>query len=373
MSPGHYMVATGQNAPTDRNHFVNEATRSLEINQLRQLRHQKCTTPERRIKYISTLTSLGAQKRKKYTIQLTQREKRAYSTIAQIVCRLAEAQFAFFMNKCEPNITKMKEWAPFAGENMPPPQELNDLIDTNNKDDDVDTVNPAFTEESLSFLLHVLLPSSNVKPASAETELKIDLTLCNQRAYSERKVDSRFNFTISIGIHPEDHPFMRNEVGRKVREASVITEHGLGRDLEHLGSGDENVKTKNEEVENTINGDVEKVQEEDERKTNDNNAGDSEAKNDTAKIEKLAIKSDQESETYLSTSTTTGDSRKRQDGTSETKEINASPPSISPQTLHPPLQWKYLIAELANLTGFSSFRAKKDSPTESLSNSPNTR
>ena len=53
---------------------------------------------------------------------------------------------------------------------------------------------------------------------------------------------------------------MRDEVGRKVREASVITEHGLGRDLEHLGNGDgdkdkdknteseENVKTKNEEV-----------------------------------------------------------------------------------------------------------------------------
>ncbi|CAG8680903.1 5878_t:CDS:2, partial [Paraglomus brasilianum] len=56
-----------------------------------------------------------------------------------------------------------------------------------------------------------------------------------------------------------DHPFMRDEVGRKVREASVITGHGLGRDLEHLGNGDgekdkdknteseENVKTKNEE------------------------------------------------------------------------------------------------------------------------------
>ncbi|CAG8655186.1 6978_t:CDS:1, partial [Paraglomus brasilianum] len=39
-------------------------------------------------------------------------------------------------------------------------------------------------------------------------------------------------------------------------------------------------------------------------KTNDNNAGESEAKNDTAKIEKLTVKSDQESETYLSTSTT---------------------------------------------------------------------
>ena len=90
------------------------------------------------------------------------------------------------------------------------------------------------------------------------------------------------------------------------------------RDLEHLGNGDcdkdkdknaeseENVKTKNGEVENTINGDVEKkVQEEDERKTNDNNAGESEAKNDTAKIEKPAVKSDKESEAYLSTSTTT--------------------------------------------------------------------
>ena len=44
------------------------------------------------------------------------------------------------MNKCEPNITKMKEWAPFAGENMPPPQELNDLIDTDNKGDDVEQV-----------------------------------------------------------------------------------------------------------------------------------------------------------------------------------------------------------------------------------------
>ncbi|CAG8618030.1 1742_t:CDS:2, partial [Paraglomus brasilianum] len=47
-----------------------------------------------------------AQKRKEYTIQLTQREKRANSTIAQIVCRLAEAQFASFndsLKKCGPN------------------------------------------------------------------------------------------------------------------------------------------------------------------------------------------------------------------------------------------------------------------------------
>ncbi|CAG8497020.1 10945_t:CDS:2 [Paraglomus brasilianum] len=189
----------------------------------------------------------------------------------------------------------------------------------------------------------------------------------------------------SIGIHPEDHPFMRDEVGRKVREASVITEHGLGRDLEHLGNGDgdkdkdknaeseENVKTINEEVENT---DVEKVQEEDERKTNDNNAGESEAKNDTAKIEKLVVKSDQESETYLSTSTTAGDSRKRQDGTPETKEINASPPSITSNFTSAATMEKsdrLYAAELANLTGFSSFHAKKDSPTESSSNSPNTR
>ena len=61
--------------------------------------------------------------------------KRAYSTIAQIVCRLTEAQFASLndsLKKCGPNITKMKEWA------GPPPQELNDLIDTDNKDDDVE-------------------------------------------------------------------------------------------------------------------------------------------------------------------------------------------------------------------------------------------
>ena len=146
------------------------------------------------------------------------------------------------------------------------------------------------------------------------------------------------------------------------------------RDLEHLGNGDgdkdkdknaeseENVKTKNGEVENTINGDVEKkVQEEDERKTNDNNAGESEAKNDTTKIEKLVVKSDQESETYLSTSTTAGDSRKRQDGTPETKEINASPPSIFSNFTSTATMEKSDRLYAANITGFSSFHAKKPS------------
>ncbi|RIA98386.1 hypothetical protein C1645_750128 [Glomus cerebriforme] len=85
--------------------------------------------------YMNSITTLGseiARAQKDYAEKVAKREKRTHSVISQIVCKLAEGHFAYFnesLKKCGPTITKMKEWAPFAGEDMPPPQDLEIFLD----------------------------------------------------------------------------------------------------------------------------------------------------------------------------------------------------------------------------------------------------
>ncbi|CAG8625016.1 1086_t:CDS:2 [Paraglomus brasilianum] len=128
--------------------------------------------------------------------------KRAHSTIAQIVCRLAEAQFASFndsLKKCGPNITKMKEWA------GPPPQELNDLIDTDNKVDDV--------EQTQSESLYKISSKINTASQASQSSLLGDqssresyssaasskqLTSNGQLLSSQSSIQSRFHREIPI-------------------------------------------------------------------------------------------------------------------------------------------------------------------------------
>ncbi|GBC09353.1 hypothetical protein RclHR1_00880007 [Rhizophagus clarus] len=81
---------------------------------------------------VSTVGSEIARSQKDYAEKVVKREKRTHSVISQIVCKLAEGQFAFFnesLKKCGPSITKMKEWAPFAGEDMPAPQSLDSFLE----------------------------------------------------------------------------------------------------------------------------------------------------------------------------------------------------------------------------------------------------
>ncbi|CAG8460362.1 3942_t:CDS:10 [Funneliformis caledonium] len=85
--------------------------------------------------YMTSFATLGSnigQAQKEYAEKVAKREKRTHSIISQIVCRLAEGQFAYFndsLKRCGPSITKMKEWEPFAGEDMPPPQDLDDFLE----------------------------------------------------------------------------------------------------------------------------------------------------------------------------------------------------------------------------------------------------
>ncbi|EXX78914.1 hypothetical protein RirG_010570 [Rhizophagus irregularis DAOM 197198w] len=56
------------------------------------------------------------------------REKHTHSVISQVVCRFIEGQFASFndsLKKCGPSITKVKEWASFAGQDACIPSQLN--------------------------------------------------------------------------------------------------------------------------------------------------------------------------------------------------------------------------------------------------------
>jgi hypothetical protein len=68
------------------------------------------------------LTSIGsdiARARSVYAEEIMRREKHTHSVISQIVCRFIEGQFASYndsLKKCGPSITKIKEWASFAGQ-----------------------------------------------------------------------------------------------------------------------------------------------------------------------------------------------------------------------------------------------------------------
>ncbi|GBC51906.1 uncharacterized protein OCT59_022144 [Rhizophagus irregularis] len=85
--------------------------------------------------YMTSVSNVGSEivrAQKEYAGKVVKREKHTHSIISQVVCKLAEGHFAYFnesLKKCGPAITKMKEWAPFAGEDMPPPQDLDSFLE----------------------------------------------------------------------------------------------------------------------------------------------------------------------------------------------------------------------------------------------------
>ncbi|KAF9188310.1 hypothetical protein BGZ50_001425 [Haplosporangium sp. Z 11] len=78
-------------------------------------------------KYISTLSELQdsiAATKKDHRSTVAKRERYTHSLTAQIGCRLAEAQFLAIERQLRgsgPSLLKIKEWAPYAGHDMPPP------------------------------------------------------------------------------------------------------------------------------------------------------------------------------------------------------------------------------------------------------------
>ncbi|CAJ0828991.1 10948_t:CDS:2 [Entrophospora sp. SA101] len=86
-------------------------------------------------KYISSLTTVGsdiARARAEYMNQAIRRERSTHCVISQIICKIAEGNFAYFndsLKKCGPFISKMKEWVPFAGEDMPQPLDLDSFLE----------------------------------------------------------------------------------------------------------------------------------------------------------------------------------------------------------------------------------------------------
>ncbi|KAF8917736.1 hypothetical protein BGZ52_013175, partial [Haplosporangium bisporale] len=78
-------------------------------------------------KYISTLAELQdsiAVAKRDHKNTVARREKYTHSLTSQIACRLAEAQFLAIERQLRgsgPSLGKIKEWAPYAGIDMPPP------------------------------------------------------------------------------------------------------------------------------------------------------------------------------------------------------------------------------------------------------------
>ncbi|KAG0002234.1 hypothetical protein BGZ65_002807, partial [Modicella reniformis] len=78
-------------------------------------------------KYISTLSelqdSIGTSKRD-HRNTVARRERYTHSLTAQVACRISEAQFLAIERQLRgsgPSLLKIKEWAPYAGYDMPPP------------------------------------------------------------------------------------------------------------------------------------------------------------------------------------------------------------------------------------------------------------
>ncbi|KAF9955941.1 hypothetical protein BGZ72_003258 [Mortierella alpina] len=78
-------------------------------------------------KYISTLSELQdsiAMAKKDHRNTVARRERYTHSLTAQIACRISEAQFLAIERQLRgsgPSLLKIKEWAPYAGQDMPPP------------------------------------------------------------------------------------------------------------------------------------------------------------------------------------------------------------------------------------------------------------
>ncbi|KAI7818597.1 hypothetical protein BC939DRAFT_462633 [Gamsiella multidivaricata] len=78
-------------------------------------------------KYISTLSELQdsiATAKRDHRNTMARRERYTHSMTAQIACRLSEAQFLAVerqLRGCGPSLLKIKEWAPYAGHDMPAP------------------------------------------------------------------------------------------------------------------------------------------------------------------------------------------------------------------------------------------------------------
>ncbi|KAG0206361.1 hypothetical protein BGX28_002215, partial [Mortierella sp. GBA30] len=78
-------------------------------------------------KYISTLSELQdsiAIAKKDHRNTVARRERYTHSLTAQVACRIAEAQFLAIERQLRgsgPSLLKIKEWAPYAGQDMPPP------------------------------------------------------------------------------------------------------------------------------------------------------------------------------------------------------------------------------------------------------------
>ncbi|KAF9402956.1 hypothetical protein BGZ94_004763, partial [Podila epigama] len=78
-------------------------------------------------KYISSLSELQdsiAAAKRDHRNTVSRRERYTHSLTAQIACRLSEAQFLAIerqLRGCGPSLLKIKEWAPYAGIDMPPP------------------------------------------------------------------------------------------------------------------------------------------------------------------------------------------------------------------------------------------------------------
>ncbi|KAF8933045.1 hypothetical protein BGZ58_006618 [Dissophora ornata] len=130
-------------------------------------------------KYISTLSELQdsiASAKRDHRNTVARRERYTHSLTAQIGCRLSEAQFLAIERQLRgsgPSLLKIKEWAPYAGYDMPPP-----TLATNGE--------PTIQIQGTSFEEYVARHSNNQSSFPGVTILITQLLIMHQQCIMKR-------------------------------------------------------------------------------------------------------------------------------------------------------------------------------------------
>ncbi|CAH1763676.1 30_t:CDS:2 [Entrophospora sp. SA101] len=197
-------------------------------------------------KYISSLTTVGsdiARARAEYMNQAIRRERSTHCVISQIICKIAEGNFAYFndsLKKCGPFISKMKEWVPFAGEDMPQPLDLDSFLEDQALRSDDNSINsdktlpepyPNISEKKSSStpnLLNYINNNSQLSFYSSPNSLpplpQFTVEPNDIEPIKKEKSSSGLLSNFSIGVHLNDSPFLRNEKVIEVKPAEVFSE-----------------------------------------------------------------------------------------------------------------------------------------------------
>ncbi|CAG8660649.1 11725_t:CDS:2, partial [Funneliformis mosseae] len=236
-------------------------------------------------KYVASLTSIStdvARLRTEYAEEVMRREKHTHSVISQIICRFTEGQFASFndsLKKCGPSITKVKEWTPFAGQDIPLPLDLDGFLEMQT----MTLPETSISEMQKVAMRHKTAPSPTETPSIESNPAPIINDIneyenetitpappivtevaksSNSVPNSKKKLSNDSHLTpnllssLSIGIHDNDNPFFRdgsNMIIKTGEKDSTKLEENHASSLSITKSNDKILSLKKDQLKNEKN------------------------------------------------------------------------------------------------------------------------